>query len=298
QAGTDLTIRWQESMQNFAIASVSPNAVVSQLATGPVMWIGAHPDDEGVVAPLLGDLCVERGQACTLLVATRGETGPCKLTGGCHPDLASVRTQEIQNAAVLFGAQLVLWNLPDQPGGTPESVLTAWANTVGGEDTLVDQMAAAIAVAAPAVIVTYDPRHGSTCHPAHRAVAALALSAVERLNRRETSAYFNHPGTVVPTVYLVETQIGFSADGSPNSFSLAVPDDARVRTYDATQRLARVNASAWEYLLSDTGVYRSQFSVTDLNTLRAIPLESQRVFLLPLADTSSVLDSRYTELCR
>ncbi|MGE4095849.1 MAG: hypothetical protein AB7G75_33975, partial [Candidatus Binatia bacterium] len=62
QAGTDLTIRWQESMQNFAIASVSPNAVVSQLATGPVMWIGALPDDVGVVAPLRGDLCVERGQ--------------------------------------------------------------------------------------------------------------------------------------------------------------------------------------------------------------------------------------------
>ena len=60
-------------------------------ATETVVWLGAHPDDELYAAPWLADRCLERGASCKLVVLTFGESGNCKLPGGCEPDLKSVR---------------------------------------------------------------------------------------------------------------------------------------------------------------------------------------------------------------
>jgi len=46
--------------------------LVEALAGKRVLWVGAHPDDESTVAPLLGEACRERGARCSFLVATRG----------------------------------------------------------------------------------------------------------------------------------------------------------------------------------------------------------------------------------
>ena len=54
-------------------------------APGSVMWIAAHPDDEVLVAPLLARWCGDGHARCSLLVATRGEAGACRLPGGCRP---------------------------------------------------------------------------------------------------------------------------------------------------------------------------------------------------------------------
>src|SRR5580704_12319995 len=40
-----------------------------------VMWIGAHPDDEALVAPLLGKWCRGEKVRCAFLILTRGESG-------------------------------------------------------------------------------------------------------------------------------------------------------------------------------------------------------------------------------
>src|SRR5262249_40862161 len=127
-------------------------------------------DDESTIAPLLGDLCIERGAQCTFLVATRGESGSCKLNGGCQPDLATVRTQEMRNAAVLYGANLIQWDLPDGSSALPNTVLKIWAGISGGDNVLIDRMASAILTANPDIILIFDPRHGTTCHPDHRAI--------------------------------------------------------------------------------------------------------------------------------
>jgi len=262
-----------------------PKNLAAQLASGRVMWIGAHPDDEATVAPLLGDICVERGGDCIFLVTTRGEAGQCGLPGGCQPDLATVRTHEMQQAAALFDATLVQWDLPDAPGSTPEAVLTAWANTAGGEETFLNLLAAAIEAAAPDAIITYDARHGTTCHVDHRAVATLVLSALGRL------------AIPPPTVYLVESHIDFSQDGSSVTFSAAVPEDTSIIAYDATRHLAQLNDSAWGYLLLNIQAYPSQFDAQFLSAVTAVPLAARRVFLLPLADANIPPDSRYDNLC-
>src|SRR5204863_829035 len=71
-----------------------------------ILWIGAHPDDEILISPLLGFHCVERGAQCVLLVMTRGEAG----------GPAAVRAAEMQRAANLFHAALTHWAFADVMG--------------------------------------------------------------------------------------------------------------------------------------------------------------------------------------
>src|SRR5581483_10142548 len=219
---------------------VTPNSFVKQLSGHTVLWVGAHPDDEATLAPLLGDLCVERGTQCTFLVATHCEAGACKLDGGCRPDLATVRTQEMRNAAALYGANLIQWDLPDGSATQPEMVLKVWAGISGGDNALIDRMASAILTVNPGIIFIFDPRHGTTCHSDHRAIAALTLSALNRLDLRPAAAYLLAPGASTRTVYLVETRLQVDANGSPKLFSVAVPGDTAVRGYDANQPLPRI----------------------------------------------------------
>src|SRR5687767_6067917 len=70
--------------------AVSPAIVPA----GHILFIGAHPDDEVVAAPLLGATCAEGGATCSFLVLTKGEGGTCGLPV-CLPDLGSVREKEM-----------------------------------------------------------------------------------------------------------------------------------------------------------------------------------------------------------
>ena len=297
QAGIDLSLRWQESLQNFTIERMTPNSLAQQLSGRSVLWIGAHPDDEAAIAPLLGDLCVERGAQCTLLVATRGESGPCKLSGGCQPDLATVRTQEMRNAAALYGADLIQWDLPDSSAGLPNTVLKVWAGISGGESALMDRLATAIFTVNPDIILIYDPRHGTTCHPDHRAIAALTLSTLNRLELRPAGEYLLGPSASTRTVYLVETRVELDTNGSPTRFSVAVPDDTAVRSYDANQPLPQLKNTMWAYLLLNLRAHPSQFSPVDVEAVRSISPNSRQVSLLPWEGIPVGVDRRYSDLC-
>jgi hypothetical protein len=117
----------------FVQARLADTAAFDQrLLAGGLLWIGAHPDDELLLAPWLGQACAEDGRPCTLLVATRGESGACRLPAGCLPDLGTVRAAEMEAAAAVLGAGLVQWTLADGAGGEPEAVIAAWAAYGGG----------------------------------------------------------------------------------------------------------------------------------------------------------------------
>ena len=130
-----------------------------------ILWVGAHPDDEAFAAPILGPKCVEQHAQCTLLVLTRGESGECKLPGGCG-DLGATRAAEIASAGVLLHATVIQWSFPNT--FTPE---VAWPG-----DTR-ERIASVIAETRPDVIYTFDPNHGSSCHPEHRLAARLTIEA-------------------------------------------------------------------------------------------------------------------------
>ena len=284
---TDSAAGWRKSWFHPASAPSSQadvGAFSEDPLPGSVMFVGAHPDDETMAAPLLGRLCAEMGRRCSLLVATRGESGLCRLPGGCLPDLGTVRTREMQAAAALFGAALTQWDLPDLPGPDPETVRAAWAARSGGDVALVMRIAGEIAASASQAVVTFDPRHGSTCHPAHRALGSLVLDALARL------------GSFAPTAFLLETRVERLEDAEAVRFSPFVPEDLRAFAFDAT--LARGGAAAgtaWDFVIGDARAHPSQFDPTFLQALSLVPDSDREVRLLPRPDFGE--DPRYAGLC-
>jgi len=196
-----------------------------------ILWIGAHPDDESLVAPL-----VPR----SLIVMTRGE-------GGGDP---SVRSAEMQRAADLFHARLELWDFAD----VMNDVDATWSAEAGGHEALVNRLVAAILAERPTVIYTFDPNHGSSCHPAHREVGALVIEAVSRL------------GPAAPRLMFVETIITYLADG----FAFA-PADSDAIAVDAR--------ASWHYFVDDVAAHASQFTSAQVEALRNIPDDERKVFL-------------------
>jgi LmbE family N-acetylglucosaminyl deacetylase len=244
---------------------------LAAIPPGTVLWVGAHPDDEVLLAPLLGELCAGGRHPCALVVATRGENGACRLPGGCHPDLASVRSAEMRAAARLFRARLLQGSLPDVFGPDPAGVRQAWADAAGGEDQLLDRLAGAIDGVAPRTIITFDPRHGTTCHNAHRAIGRLVLRAVERLSQP------------APEVFLLESRVRIAPGGTSIRFSAAAPGDPELLRFDGNTPLRPGPGTAWDFLLDDARRQPSQFDATFLSSLLAVPPTHREVYLLPAA---------------
>jgi LmbE family N-acetylglucosaminyl deacetylase len=200
-----------------------------------ILIITAHPDDEILLAPLLADRCVRAGASCAFVVMTMGEAG----------GEGSVRAGEMARAAAMFHARLTQWSFPD----VMTDVDATWSN--GDHPALVHLLADVIALEHPDMILTFDPAHGSTGHPAHRAIGALVL---------ETGAR---------NVYLLETAARFI--GSSFDLSNAAPDKAWVIFANED----------WEYVVRDAETHASQFTPEQVESLRTLPLDERRVWLLP-----------------
>jgi LmbE family N-acetylglucosaminyl deacetylase len=227
-----------------------PGAIPSPAS---VMWIASHPDDEAVAAPLLSEWCRVQGARCTFLVMTRGEAGTCLLPNGCAPDVASVRSAEAGAASQYFQATSILLTFRDGGGVMPPE----WR---ASSNDLAGTIAKYIKAARPDLILTFDPRHGSTCHPDHRETGSLVLEAVRR------PAYS-------PALYLLETRVTFSADPFRIRFTPAFSEAAR---YDAT--------GTWDAIIEDMRRHPSQFDEAAITAIRQMPLEERAVYIISAAD--------------
>ena len=217
-----------------------------------MMWIAAHPDDEAVVAPLLAEWCLDDGADCTFLVLTRGEAGPCLLPGGCLPDLPSVRAAEAGAAAELFRASSILLRYPDG-GGVARPV---W------EGDVVARIAGLIEAIHPALILTFDPQHGTTCHPDHRETGRLVTEAMQRLS-------------YAPELMYLESRV--TVDGNPLAVHFASAIAAASR-YDA--------GATWNAIADDMRRHPSQFDAQWVAAVENVPASERAVFL---ADADAIL---------
>jgi LmbE family N-acetylglucosaminyl deacetylase len=210
-----------------------------------MLWIAAHPDDEAVVAPLLAEWCLDDGAECTFLVLTRGEAGPCLLPGGCLPDLRSVRAAEAGAAAELFRASSILLRYPDG-GGVAAPV---W------EGDVVGRIAGLIEAIHPALILTFDPQHGTTCHPDHRETGRLVTEAMQRLS-------------YAPELLFLESRV--TVEGNPLAihFSAAIASATR---YDAS--------ATWGAVPDDMRRHPSQFDGQWIAAVENVPASERAVFL-------------------
>lgn len=223
-----------------------------------LLFVAAHPDDEVLLAPVLGWLCDHSGWSCTILIATRGERGECLLPQGCLPTLADVRSAEAAEAARLFSAKVILWNLADGPANAPDLVRHHWESQ---DQNLTDRIAAFIEDEQPDVIFTFDPRHGSTCHPDHRAIGSLAMDAAASLSR---------------DVFLLENR--YSVSGNEVTITRASVDPSRLVYFDASRSAPRAQSSYWDYGPLIATIYRSQFSPEIVQSLAETPRHLQWMF--------------------
>jgi LmbE family N-acetylglucosaminyl deacetylase len=229
-----------------------------------VMWIAAHPDDEAIVAPLLGKWCREKGVRCAFLILTRGEGGDCLLLNGCHPDIASVRSAEAGSASQYFNAGLILLSYPNTTGVDKP----AWRTASGDAPDVVTTVAHYIEAFHPALVLTFDPRHGTTCHPDHMETGSIVLDAVKLLSYE-------------PDVDLLETRVTFAFNPLVISFAPAV---AGLQRFDANEILTSTKTSAWFEITQDMERHPSQFDDSWLAAIQNVPFAGRAVYLAPAND--------------
>lgn len=237
-------------------------------APASILWIAAHPDDEAVAAPLLASWCRDGHVRCSFLLFTRGEAGVCLRAGGCLPDIATVRSSEAGAASQYFGAESLLLTLPDGGGSVPPS----WSLQEGDQTALVRRVARYIEAVAPDLILTFDPRHGTTCHPDHRAVGEIVIAAVELLSQP-------------PQVYLLESRVTYVAEPFAVHFAPAFQDADR---FDATLLLASTAGPAWNAVVDDMQHHPSQFDSHWIAAIQSVPSFERAVFIAPMATALSI----------
>jgi LmbE family N-acetylglucosaminyl deacetylase len=199
-----------------------------------MLVITAHPDDESLVAPLLGSYCAA-ASTCKLLVITRGENGDCALDDASCTSLGDRRAAELTAAAAILHTQLEQWSLPD----VMADVTTNW----GGHDAVVERLKVAINNFNPTVVITFDPAHGTTCHPAHRAIGQLAADAA---------------GT--RPLFFIETRARLSDDGR-YLLTRAVTGASHLFFFDVS--------ASWHFIGDDMRAHASQFTYDAVDSVLA-----------------------------
>lgn len=175
----------------IALALLSANAekpspLVATLSRGArVMFVGAHPDDETFVGPLLAR-AADSGPVL-IVCFTRGEGGKDVFTGLQGVELGIERMKELDRAAYVLRADVVFLDFengfendianPKASAETPLHAIKRWRSS--GRDP-VGEMVKVIRAYRPDVIVTFDPEQGFTGHREHRAVSMVVTEAFKR----------------------------------------------------------------------------------------------------------------------
>lgn len=247
-----------------------------------VLWVGAHPDDEIYVAPVLAELCKNRKMTCHLLVMTDGGKGKCNLAGGCLPTVAAVRDIEMKNSAQYYNAVLAKPNFEDSPAGSPDGVLSEWNDSMGGGNKLIDFMSNYIKAVNPDIVLTFDPRHGSSCHLDHRAIGRLVLAGVLNAKGNLNSVFF--PQAVWVAGKYSESQVWAGNE-------VVIAKDPKVFTVDSVD--------TWQALIDTLTIHASQFPTAKNEYLDAFHYAPAATRISPLlhASETDMADPLYQNLC-
>ncbi len=248
---------------------------------GALLWVGAHPDDETSAAPLLEEWCRPGRARCTFLVLTRGEGGNCGLPGGCTPDLQAVRVKEMEASAHLFDAGLVQETLPNA-SFTPDDARARWTSEAGSEDALVERVAAVLRAGNFDTLVTFDSRHGVTCHGEHRVAGGTALLAADKVGLPRSRVLL-----LGSRMYLRESKPGVRCQ---LGFSAAVADDTALLSIAPTE-------AGWARAVAVMRTHASQFDADTLSAAEGAPATLRSTWYLWASDVVQD-DPRYAGLCR
>jgi LmbE family N-acetylglucosaminyl deacetylase len=235
--------------------------VPGDLATHPIMsksklvWFGAHPDDEIYASGLLKSFCYLPGKTCVLVTLTNG------------------RSSELVAAGSYVGATSVRqYSLTANSASTVAGVMATWNAQAGTAANLTNFIKGEIQTFAADVIVTMDPRHGTTCNADNRAAAGVVLAGA-------AAAGFSSG-----SIYMIESMID-----SNGGLKEATASDNLIQTFSMT--------GLWSSLVHMMDVvYASQFSDSQVATLSAAPTSGQTISTLRV-DQALAIDARYDNLC-
>ncbi len=146
-----------------------------------VLWVGAHPDDESLVGPVLARACVGLGRPCALAVMNHGAGGECLRKEGCRPSLHQVRGREMVMVARGLGAELHHFDyfnasLPISSFPLRHEIGALWMEQ--GDPAA--ELEKVILQFKPTVLLTFDPNNGFTGHPEHQLASRFAMQAARR----------------------------------------------------------------------------------------------------------------------
>lgn len=224
----------------------------------------AHPDDETAFAPMLGKYCGSK--TCKIVVATKGggpdaicllgvsACGTYNATTG-YANIDTIRSGEMTTAASQVPATLEQGALTAGPAAaTVSGVLARWSTDLASLGTNFDAVVAnEINTFAPDVILTFDPRHGTSCHPEHRAIGAAVVQAVNNYS----GSSFSKNNLFILTTKRVTTSLG-------TGFTPLVPTDNTSVVYSADEYIPSKGKTGWAYLLENLAYHQSQFSSSDI----------------------------------
>lgn len=223
-----------------------------------ILFAGAHPDDEWGVAPLLAQACIDGRAKCHFVIASEARSYGCLPTIGLRDpeECTRIRREEMRKSASMFRATLDFFGWEDFFYGFNqrgmEKTIADWGAAAGGREKLVAKWENVLREQRPTLILTLDPRHGSTCHPGHRATAALLLEAAERLPKAERPQIWLEQTDNIeersPAVAAANMQVGY----------LAWPNAGEVRWFDGNQRLKN-GQSAYDFSLAVRRAHASQY---------------------------------------
>ena len=262
----------------------------SNLAGKSILYVGAHPDDEWGVSPLLAEACIDRDAKCHFVVASEANSYGCLLTIKlADPEKCSkIRRKEMLRSAKLFGAKAEFYGWADLfyafNNAGLDRTLKEWADQVGGHRALVDRFEKTLREQRPQIVFTLDPRHGSTCHPSHRASALLLVEAVGRLSPSDRpQVWFEQTDNIDERSVAVEAinqRFGYS--GWPETTSQTV-------WFDGNRNLKN-GRPAYSYVQAVLQAHPSQFPKVKTGQEKADAPASQRRIPLVALDTYRVGD--------
>ncbi|MGS0999681.1 PIG-L deacetylase family protein [Rhodanobacter sp. UC4451_H18] len=251
-----------------------------------VLLVSAHPDDESLFAPLLAEVCRFNGATCHLVVAAEANSPGCIIPLKLH-DLekcSSMRRYETAASASNLNASHEFYGWRDvlspwNDAGLDRNI-DEWAKDVGGRTKLVHRIYHTLSQFKPDFLLGFDPRHGTTCNPNHRAIVLLALEAVKQLPPEQRphvwlESDFAVPTTAPPDLAAIIDEFGIVR--WPN-------DDVAITWYDSNFKLPN-GRTTWDYLVDALRLNSTQFP--DIATGKRTPNPStqyRRVPFVKLAD--------------
>lgn len=254
--------------------------LMEALAGKALLFFGGHYDDETVLMPLLVDACRFRGATCHFVFAVDSGVG-CYGIGVADPvECARIRLEEVRNSVALAGGTVSFFGWSDlfyahNSAGLRRN-LEKWEESYGGRDALVGRFMAEIEERRPDVVFSFDPRHGATCNPNHRAVSRLALEALERVAEDERPrVYFESFNQVLER--MSEEQIAVFERGGFYPW----PGQTPSLFYDATRKLPD-GRRAIDVHVDSLRAHASQFGEIPADFLPDAPDDLMRIPIVPL----------------